>query len=429
MNNFLSSIIYKLGAKSRNPSLFNIYREFKKSEKLSLSELEDKRFSKLKGLLIFAYKYSPYYKELFDSVAFNPEQFSDISEMQKIPATDKSILISQNEHIHSNFNFKKVRKAITSGTSGESLSFMRSEEWDSANRAGVMRGYSWYGVRVSDKNGYFWGFNIDQSASRKVRWLDWAQNRYRLFQYTDKEIREFCKKIDNASYLSGYSSMIYKVAREVNRLGLNFKNVKMVKGTSEMILPKYQGEVRQAFGVKMISEYGAAETGLIAFECPHGNQHINTDAVFVETDENNEILVTNLFSHSFPIIRYRLGDIVTFSEETCTCGMKSPLIKDIVGRKGTNVMGNSQEYPSFTFYYVFKNLALEDDINLNYKAYQKVKGQVLMQIEGKFDASVESAINKHLNQYFGSDVTFDIEYLSEFSSERKKQQSFVSYLS
>ena len=428
MHNFISYYIYRLASKVRNPSLYSIYKELKSNENLSRDELQSIQFEKLKTLLTFAGKHSPYYKCIFDDVGFNPENLGGFSDIKNIPPSNKRILIEKNKAVHTDYPFKKIRKAITSGTSGESLSFMRSEQWDSANRAGVMRGYSWYDVKVSDKNGYFWGYNIDSSASTKIRVMDAMQNRFRLFQYTDKEIEKFCEKIKDATYLSGYSSMIYKVAQEVNKRGISFSNIKMVKGTSEMILPKYQEEVKKAFGLPMISEYGAAETGLIAFECPHGRHHINTDAVFVETNENDEILVTNLYSFSFPIIRYRLGDIVTLSDDTCSCGMKHPLLEDIVGRKGANIVGHLKEYPSFTFYYVFKNLALEDSVSLNYKSYQSHPGEVVIEIEGQENFQAEPLIKKHLETYFTSDVLFHIKFVEGFSSEKKKKQSFTSFI-
>lgn len=428
MHNHVSSFIYKAASKFRNPSLEKIFQEFKDSEKADRVLLEARQLDKLKSFLCFTNKHSPFYRKLFSEVGFNPDMLQSLDDLKVIPAADKTMLIQNNAAVHSNYSFKNVRTAITSGTSGQALSFKRNEEWDSANRAGVMRGYSWYGVKVSDKNGYFWGYNIDSNASRKIRLLDAAQNRFRLFQYSDEEISEFCETMKDASYLSGYSSMIYKIAKEVNKRGLKFSNIKMVKGTSEMILPKYQDEVKQAFGLKMISEYGAAETGLIAFECPHGKSHINTDAVVVETDENGEALITNLYSHSFPIIRYRLGDILNLSDKHCTCGMQHPLIEDIVGRKGANIVGVVQEYPSFTFYYVFKNLALEDGISLNYKAYQQQIGEVVIQIEGNKNDSIVSLVEKYLDIYFKQDVNFMIDFVPNFSSEKKKQQSFTSYL-
>lgn len=428
MNNKLSSVLYNSLARLRNPSLSSIYKDFKNDETLSRDRLLDKQFQKLKSLLIFAGEHSPYYSRLFKDGGFEPELMKDFSDIKLIPISDKRILIDNNKSVHSLYKFNKTRTAVTSGTSGESLTFQRNEQWDSANRAGVMQGYSWHGVKVSDRNGYFWGYNLDSKASRKVNFLDAIQNRKRIFKYTDEEIKKFCSEIKDAVYLSGYSSMIYKVAQEVNRKDITFNNIKMIKGTSEMILPKYQEEVKNAFGLKMISEYGATETGLISFECAHGNQHVNTEGVFLETDSQGEVIVTNLYSYSFPIIRYKLGDIVELSDEQCTCGMNHPLIKDIVGRKGANVVGKNGEYPSFTFYYVFKNIALEDEIKINYKASQASVGNVLLEIEGNNSERLESIIRKHLGVYFGEDVAFEIVFVSNFDAQRKKMQSFVSYL-
>src|SRR5690606_4032961 len=101
-------------------------------------------------------------------------------------------------------------------------------------------------------------------------------------------------------------------------------NLKLVRGTSEKIFEKYQQEAVQAFGRRIVSEYGAAESGIIAFECAEGSMHVNMETCIVEV-ENGEILVTNLVSRSFPIIRYRLGDYIELDTHTkCLCGREHP---------------------------------------------------------------------------------------------------------
>ena len=88
--------------------------------------------------------------------------------------------------------------------------------------------------------------------------------------------------------------MIYEVAKIVNELELKDQfNLKLIKGTSEKIYEKYQEEVKKAFGAKIVSEYGAGESGLIAFECPENNKmHINMQNVILE-EINGESVVTN----------------------------------------------------------------------------------------------------------------------------------------
>ena len=117
-----------------------------------------------------------------------------------------------------------------------------------------------------------------------------------MFSYSENEIRKFTSKLKEATFISGYSSMIYEVAKLANKMGLSGSfNLKMVKGTSEKIYDSYQEEVQKAFGQKMISEYGATEAGIIAFECPEGYMHINMENVILE-EVDGEAVVTNTLS-------------------------------------------------------------------------------------------------------------------------------------
>ncbi len=72
--------------------------------------------------------------------------------------------------------------------------------------------------------------------------------------------------------------------------------------------------------------------------------HINSDFVYVEVlDKNGEdvtpgefgsIVITRLYPMGTPIIRYTgLNDIVSLSTSSCTCGMHTPIMKNLEGRK------------------------------------------------------------------------------------------------
>lgn len=294
-----------------------------------------------------------------------------------------------------------------------------------------MRGYSWHGVNVWDKNGYFWGYNINAKKKLKVRIQDFLQNRFRLFSYDENNIRKFVHKLKSATYLSGYSSMIYEVAKIINseKIDTNHFKLKMIKGTSEKIFDSYQTEVQKAFGLRIISEYGAAESGIIAFECPHGNMHINTEGVYVE-EENGEIIITNLVARSFPIIRYKLGDYITLKsgDFKCSCGMQHPVIESVTGRVGKLVYGKEKNYPSLTFYYVFKNLALEHKIELNYQVQQFEKGKLIVLIEQKLSNYEKNLLANEFDKYFKTDIFIEINDQAVIHSKSRKLKDFVSHI-
>jgi phenylacetate-CoA ligase len=367
---------------------------------------------------------------VFQEAGFDPGKIRDLEELKVLPVSKKETLIEHNDEIHTTAPFRKLFQCETSGTSGQVLTFRRDEYWDSANRAAAMRGYSWYGVEPWDRSVYFWGFNIRPRERARVRILDAFQNRFRAFSYEDREIRRLAMRTRRAVVLHGYSSMIFNVAKAFNEDPSLPKpeRLKLVKGTSEKIFPAYQEEARKAFGRKIVSEYGAAEAGLIAFECPSGSMHIHLEGCHVE-EVDGEILVTNLLSYSFPVIRYRLGDSVQLASDDflCPCGMAHPVITEVLGRVGKVVYGKVHKYPSLTFYYVFKNLFFEKGISLTYQAKQHERGCVDIDIEQ--DApEYRGAVLAEIRKNFGEDLDCTVRFGQAAPPRQEKRRDFVSFI-
>lgn len=426
----LAKFIFNIGQQLRNPSLKNWFLFLKKSESWSLEQLEAYQLKQLKTLLQTAYKHSTFYRDLWNKAGVHIEDVQSLGDLKKLPSIAKEDLLKFNNEIHTGIKFNKVFKANTSGTSGASLKFNREESADAFNRAAIFRGYSWYKVQPWERNGYFWGFNFKGISKWKTRLLDAFQNRFRIFSYQSKDLEQFSKKLQKAKYLHGYASMIYGLAQYFNANKLpKPKHLKMIKGTSEKIFEGYQSEIKKAFGLKMISEYGAAETGIIAFECPQGNMHLNMEGVIVE-EAHNEIIVTNLQMTSFPIIRYRLGDYIKLApkEKKCTCGLQHLMLEEVTGRIGAVVYGITATFPSLYFYYIFKNLA-QKGLPLNYQIQQHKKGELLFLIEQKLAVPELKMLEKEIETYFKNDITFTIEGLKKDVSKNKKMQSFISTIS
>lgn len=424
-------LIYYLGERFRNPSLKTRLNFLLDSEKWPKSKMDKYQLEKCKEFLIFSYNHSTFYKKYFDDCGFDPNTMESLIEMEKIPPIEKSILVRENISIKSNYSFsKKLQECSTSGSSGISLKFPRNEEWDSGNRAALRRGYKWHGVEPWDRNGYFWGYNFERKKIWKIKLMDFLLNRFRLFSYTDKEINKFAHKLKYAKYIEGYSSMIYEVAKRINQNNISHQwNIQMVKGTSEKIFDYYHAETKQAFGKKIVSEYGAAETGIIAFECEKGSMHVHSEGVVIHT-EGNEIIVTNYLSYSFPVIRYRLGDSIKLAPDNfiCECGRQHPVIFEVEGRIGKVIQGKNENYPSLTLYYIFKNIALNTGITLKYQGVQEKKGYLTLIIENN-SPEYEALVMKECEKYFGNDLICNFIFGQKIHKMQGKLMDFVSKIS
>lgn len=418
-------IVFNLGVFFRNKEIFGQYKFLKETESWSQDEFQNLKLQRFKDLASHTYANSPYYRTLWDNIGFSPENITSLEDVKKLPILSKQDLIVNSDNIQNTKGFKKLFLSETSGTSGEPLKIFRDNVWDASHRAAIYRGYSWYGINPWDRNGYLWGYNNGKIPKLKTVFLDKLQNRFRLFSYDGKEIEKFAKKLKKAKYLEGYSSMIYEIAKDLNSKSQSLDNLSMIKGTSETIHDYYQPEIRKAYKKKMISEYGSMESGIIAFECPSGGLHIVEENVILEVIEG-EVVVTNLLSKSFPIIRYRLGDSISLdSDRICECGMKHTLINEIHGRTGKLIYGKHGQYPSLTLYYIFKNLILSGMPPIGYQAVQKEKGIVVFYFDRKFTASERASINKECLKYFSDDVEC---VLSSKLLQRDYSRKFESYL-
>ena len=131
---------------------------------------------------------------------------------------------------------------------------------------------------------------------------------------------------------------------------------------------------------------------------------------------------------SFPIIRYKLGDYIKLSSKNkqCDCGKKHLILEDITGRVGSNIYGVKQIYPSFIFYYIFKNLSNNDNIVLNYQIIQEEKGSLTFKLEQTLNEKEYIKLKNEIYKYFNDDMKIEIKQNSNLNTFKGKLKSFIS---
>lgn len=418
-------LLYKLGEQFRNPQLASTTQYLIEADFISMDELRTIQRTRLRKLLVHAKKYSPYWKKRLAGINVDGILLDDLPQL---PTLNKQDLHKHCKEIQNNPFSEKLIKSETSGTTGDTLVFYRTKQWDTATRAAQHRGYSWYGVRPWEKNLYFWGFD---KKNLKIRVLDYLLNRFRFFSYDEDEFRKAALFLYKCSYVEGYSSAIYSLSEYLSKAGFTYNNIKLVKGTSEKIYDYYHQSSKNVFGHKIVSEYGATETGIIAFECPLGHMHIAMENVIVE-EINNRIVATNLHSHSFPIIRYELGDYILLDNNTqCDCGRAHTILKEVTGRVGKKIYGLKSSYPTLTLYYIFKNIALVHGIKLAYFGKQNKKGELTIEVMANSDIDknrIIDLIHEQSSKYYDNDVNVIVDFKEEIERKTKKITDFESYI-
>ena len=136
--------------------------------------------------------------------------------------------------------------------------------------------------------------------------------------------------------LSAYASVLLLLA-QARATGALTIRPRLIFSAGETLTAGMRAQIRQAFACPVYDVYGATEFLYIAYECRYGRLHLNADWVLLEPVDAAyrpvepgtppyTVLLTNLANRIQPIIRYDLGDRVTFGSGACPCGSTLPAI-------------------------------------------------------------------------------------------------------
>lgn len=315
-------------------------RDFRRFQYLPRQRIFDYQASMLKNLLDYASKNSEYYKDLLADVSYEKINSDNMNEvLRNIPITTKQNLLSSGSRIVTDYSSFAVSKT-TGGSTGEPVKILKNAGALARERAATWRAYEWAGVTIGDPQARFWGQPHSLSDGYKAKVIDLIANRKRIsaFNLSDESLMKYYYVLSKfkPAYLYGYVSVITKFADFIGRLKLEpIRSLSCVITTSEVLTSADRQTIRDGFNVPVFNEYGCGEVGSIAHECEHGNMHLMSENLIVETDSSSssgEVLVTDLFNYSMPLVRYRVGDFATLSEEYCGCGRTLPLISSVHGR-------------------------------------------------------------------------------------------------
>ena len=112
--------------------------------------------------------------------------------------------------------------------------------------------------------------------------------------------------------------------------------------TSGELLNGSRAALKTLFEAPVYDIYGTSETKEIAWQCPEGGMHLNSDVVRLEVlddagrilgpGEEGNLVATLLVSHAMPLLRYLTGDRGALLSGRCSCGRSSPLLGVVSGR-------------------------------------------------------------------------------------------------
>lgn len=144
------------------------------------------------------------------------------------------------------------------------------------------------------------------------------------------------------SIIATYPTAAALLADEARRGALTIRPQEVWTG-GETLSPAQRQRIEQGLRCAVRNSYGASEFLPIAWECGHGQLHVNADWVILEPVDaahrpvppgqvSHTTLLTNLANHVQPLIRFDLGDRIQLDPAPCRCGCTLPVVQ-VRGRR------------------------------------------------------------------------------------------------
>jgi phenylacetate-CoA ligase len=347
------------------------------SEYWSREKLDQLRLERLRNIVRVAYQHTGYWRTLMDEHNISPDAIRSLGDLRRFPLLEKNTLRHRREDMVWREEGKRLQLIRTSGSTNEALQFYTSSTRESHINAARMRGHEWIGVRRGEKEMYFWGSPVELSKQDRIKhFRDWLINDGLTngFEITPERVARYFEywKEWRAKCIFGYPSSFVLMVRMAEEQGIHLDELKekyglkVISTTSEMLTDVDRKIIMDAFGVNVYDSYGLREAGLIGHECEHFTMHCMDEQVILETinpetleptDGPGELVVTNIMGPAMPIIRYRTGDMVELSQESCPCGRTLSSIKISGGRIADFIITDQGKWVvGYSFIYICRSV-------------------------------------------------------------------------
>lgn len=393
------------------------------SDKWSREKLDSFTLNTLRSLAANAKKNTSYYKSKFKDS--EPEKLT-IEDFKKLEKLTKEQIRKDPKAFRSDSEANYV-KASSSGSTGEPMTIYRSALADAFILASHFRFHSWHGIKPNAKHIIIWGTGIAPEPDRSFLKKAVKDNLVNVplvinvFDLNESTISKYKKLIEEYDpvYIRGYTSSVKHLCTLLGKNNLNVK-LKAAIVTSEICLPEDKQFISDTLNCRTLEEYGSRDGGQYAYECPEGSLHIQEELTHFFTDENNEVVSTELHNTTMPMFNYQPGDKVVIGE-SCSCGRSSRTITAIEGRVSDYILKeDGSKLSSWIIFYLLKDLensGFKDSVSQMQLIQNGNKFNVNL-VKGKQFIDPESFITQYLKEKIGGNINIDYSYLIEIPKEK-----------
>ncbi|HHX51864.1 MAG TPA: phenylacetate--CoA ligase, partial [Clostridia bacterium] len=351
------------------------YRKYwdEELETMPREKLQELQLRLLKDTVELCYAKSPYYQNSFDQAGVKPSDLKFLEDLKKFPTIDKVVLRSRQQAAPDFGDLLCVPEeeivyiSVSSGSTGvPTASPFTAQDFEDFQDYEARLFWS-SGMRPTDRYCHALNFTLfvggpDVIGAQKVGALCiWAGA-----IPAERLLAIFQQWKPNITWTTpSYAWFLGETAKSHGIDPLKDLNIKkiFVAGEPGGSIPETREQIEALWGADLYDYYGLSDIfGACAGMCEQkeglhwAEDHILMEVIDPDTGEEvpegerGEMVLTSLKKKARPLIRFRTGDIVSYTSEKCSCGRTHLRLHGIHGRlddmliiKGVNVFPSDVE--------------------------------------------------------------------------------------
>lgn len=315
------------------PFIRKYVKEFEGYSQMTSEELRERNNKRFLEILHRAYNKSPFYKKFYDDAGVDIKNIRGIEDICKLPVLTKDMVRAHTDEILTVPKWLCV-KGYTSGTTGAPLKFYSSWESIWSKRACV------YNYRK--KCGYTYGKDVlaslrgNLSAHEAKLWVGLSKTLF-LSSYclNFDTVQDYYEAIleKQPKAIEGYPHSLYALACNLEEKGLSC-HIPVCFTSSENLSAHQRIIIEKVLHTQIFDWYGVSENTIILAEKMSHDGYYEIPGYSINEYAEDYVLATSLINDGFPLIRYRVDDIIVFKDGNII-GFNGRTNDCFIGKDGT----------------------------------------------------------------------------------------------
>jgi len=373
-----------------------------------------------------------FYKPLLAEVPLQQIQEAPHQILRNLPVMDKPSVQVNSSALRTVLPNRFEQAKQTGGSTGVPFRYWWDAESISLSWGYIL--YCWHrhaGYRPGEPFATIAGHSLRSTKSRiKEAAYHFLQNNFLIpAESIGPDMPLNCGRLKKIKLLFAYPTALHNLVLQRPEFVKHCRSLRAIFTTSEQLQPGVRQAIEAAFGVPVFDLYGANDGGLISCEDEaHDGFPYHPLNCLVEEYRNEdglkELLLTSLNSWTFPLVRYRVGDLADAEQPGQSASRVFPQIRNLKGRSRDLIRlpsGKAVHGSAFNgLFYRFPQVS-------RYRVVQSADGRLEIEVQLSC-GEIPEELQDDLAGLVGREVPVEIRAVKQFPVSDRKFKVIESYV-